>query len=125
MSTCIICHALTNILLLKVPWYPILGNHDYHGSIQAQVDRTNEPGETMWTMPATYFVEDYTMLDGGIISILYIDTCILDPGQHDTADVIYSDENWMQKQQEHLTWIEDTLIEKGRIATWLIVAGIS
>ncbi len=100
-----------------------MGNHDYHGSIQAQVDRSTVSGESLWSMPATYYAEDYALLDGGVLSILYIDTCILDPGQHDTSNKIYSDPNWLQKQADHLVWIEDTLIQKGRIATWLIVAG--
>uniref|UniRef100_A0A183C9Y4 Tartrate-resistant acid phosphatase type 5 n=1 Tax=Globodera pallida TaxID=36090 RepID=A0A183C9Y4_GLOPA len=32
--------------LLDVPWYPILGNHDRHGSAQAQIDYTQRTGSS-------------------------------------------------------------------------------
>uniref|UniRef100_A0A914IC18 Tartrate-resistant acid phosphatase type 5 n=1 Tax=Globodera rostochiensis TaxID=31243 RepID=A0A914IC18_GLORO len=38
--------------LLDVPWYPILGNHDRHGSAQAQIDYTQRTGSSRWTFPA-------------------------------------------------------------------------
>jgi tartrate-resistant acid phosphatase type 5 len=33
----------------KIPWYAVLGNHDYGGSIQAQLDYASRPGR--WNMP--------------------------------------------------------------------------
>ena len=37
---------------LDIPWYPVIGNHDYHGSIQAQIDYSRRDGR--WRMPARY-----------------------------------------------------------------------
>ncbi|KAL3110377.1 hypothetical protein niasHT_011815 [Heterodera trifolii] len=37
---------------LDVPWYPIIGNHDRHGSVQAQIDYTQRSGSSRWTLPA-------------------------------------------------------------------------
>ena len=38
---------------LQIPWYVALGNHDYHGNAQAQVDYTLT--NPRWKMPARYY----------------------------------------------------------------------
>jgi tartrate-resistant acid phosphatase type 5 len=40
---------------LQIPWYVILGNHDYHGNCDAQIYYGQ--GHPRWTMPARYFVQ--------------------------------------------------------------------
>jgi len=107
---------------LQVPWYPILGNHDYHGNIAAQVERTYLQGEHIWKMPSTYYTMNYNVPDGGIMSIVYIDTCILDPYQGDTSNIL-EDENYEYRRSVHLAWIDATLESLSSTATWLIVAG--
>ncbi len=37
---------------LQTPWYAVLGNHDYGGRVQAQIDRTGE--DRRWRMPARW-----------------------------------------------------------------------
>lgn len=107
---------------LNVPWYAILGNHDYHGSIEAQVQRTFVNGETMWTMPETYYYETFDLPKGGTMSIVFIDTCLLDPYQKDT-ELVLSNPQWQEMRQAQLEWIDSTLEELSQTATWLVVAG--
>lgn len=107
---------------LQVPWYPILGNHDYHVSVQAQIDRTYMHGEDLWTLPSNYYVYSYLLNDGGKMTIVYIDTQLLEP-YHDDTQIIFDDPNWEEKRAEHLEWIDYTLEEEAKTATWLIVAG--
>ena len=136
---------------LNIPWYGVLGNHgkcwcsaseytythgfwslayvcvlccyvDYHGSIDSQIARSSVADETMWTMPATYYVKNYEVADGGIMTIVYIDTQLLDPYQHDTEDIL-SDEHWKEDKQTHLYWIIDQLEEYSKTSQWLFVAG--
>ncbi len=38
---------------LQIPWYPTLGNHDYQGNVQAQLDYSQI--STRWKMPARYY----------------------------------------------------------------------
>lgn len=107
---------------LNIPWYSVLGNHDYHGSIQAQVDRSFVKGETMWTMPGTYYKVTYDLPDGGTMCVVYIDTQLLDPYQKDT-EIILSNPNWQTLRNTHLEWIDATLAEHASVDNWLIVAG--
>jgi tartrate-resistant acid phosphatase type 5 len=51
----------------SVPWYLILGNHDYYGNSQAQIDLTNT--FTYWNMESRYYTE---ILDD--IQIWFLDT---------------------------------------------------
>ena len=102
--------------------YPILGNHDYHVSVQAQIDRTYMHGEDLWTLPSNYYVYSYLLNDGGKMTIVYIDTQLLEP-YHDDTQIIFDDPNWEEKRAEHLEWIDYTLEEEAKTATWLIVAG--
>jgi acid phosphatase len=38
---------------LQLPWYAILGNHDYRGNVQAQIDYSRR--NPRWNMPARYY----------------------------------------------------------------------
>lgn len=115
-------HDVYTASSLQIPWYAILGNHDYHGSIQAQIDRSVLSGETIWKMPAKYYALKETLPNGDILSIIMVDTAILEPG-HDDTTVIYDDPNWAQHTADHLKWIDETLEEHSKVATWVIVCG--
>jgi acid phosphatase len=39
--------------LKQVPWYITLGNHDYNGNVQAEIDYTKKGGR--WYLPARYY----------------------------------------------------------------------
>eukprot|EP01041_Mallomonas_annulata_P003151 gene3151-6201_t len=114
-------HNVYTSKYLQIPWFPVLGNHDYHGNVSAQVERT-ALDNGVWTMPDKYYYYNYEIPGGGILCIVYIDTCLIDPSAHDT-EAIYSNPNWEQLRQDHLDWIEDVLAEQNKTATWLLVAG--
>ncbi len=108
---------------LQVPWYASLGNHDYYGNVQAQVDYTNV--SSRWKMPARYYsfekdVDKY-------ISVLFV---ILDTnpflesyrntkknGKYDS----FIDEINSQDTDTQLKWIDSVLASSN--AKWKIVAG--
>ena len=115
-------HSVYGADSLNVPWYGILGNHDYHGNVGAQIDRTVVSGETMWYMPSTYYSMDYEVPGGGLMTILYLDTCLLDPYAKDTEDIL-SNPHWMDERQDHLDWIDSTLEAATQKANWVMVAG--
>lgn len=76
----------------------------------------------MWKMPSKYYALKETLPNGDILSIIMVDTAILEPG-HDDTTVIYEDPNWAQHTADHLKWIDDTLKEHSKFATWIIVCG--
>jgi acid phosphatase len=57
---------------LQTPWHVILGNHDYRGNVQAQLDYGTR--STRWNMPARYFMRGETAPDGTKADFFYIDT---------------------------------------------------
>lgn len=56
----------------SIPWYVILGNHDYYGNYSAQIDFTNY--DQMWKMPSNNYVVNLPYL-----KLIMIDTQLLDP----------------------------------------------
>ena len=57
---------------LQVPWYVALGNHDYQGDPQAQVDYTQV--SRRWHMPARYFSVVKRIDDSTTVELFILDT---------------------------------------------------
>ena len=114
-------HDIYTSSYLKIPWYPVLGNHDYNGNVDMQVKRTLID-QGMWTMPSRYYAFNYSLPDGGSVCIVYIDTCLLNPEAMGTQSLL-NDRDWRQKKQEHLEWIDNALSQHNETSTWLVVAG--
>lgn len=114
-------HDVYSSIYLQIPWYPVLGNHDYHGNVDAEVQRTLIDGG-MWTMPSRYYAYNYSLPDGGTLCIVYIDTCAINPEQGDTSK-LEQDIGYLKRKQDHLEWIDRVLGEQNKTATWLVVAG--
>ncbi len=95
---------------VKCPWYPILGNHDWEGNVQAQIDfRT----DSRWQMPNIYYTKTF-----GRIQLVFIDTTILCP----EISAMFTDKEFPpEPRQKHLDWLDKTL--KNSSAEWIIVFG--
>ena len=57
---------------LFINWYPTLGNHDYRGNWQAQIDYSQV--SRRWELPAQYYEKLITLDDGTQAHLLFIDT---------------------------------------------------
>lgn len=60
---------------LHVPWIVALGNHDYHGNVEAQLDYTNV--SRRWYLPARYYDTTIVEEEDGVVTsvlLLVIDT---------------------------------------------------
>lgn len=101
---------------LFVNWYPVLGNHDYRGNWQAQIDYSNI--SRRWEMPAQYYSKNITLNDGETALILFIDTNPLNP---DYAHEAKYKEAYSQGSEKQLAWINKTL--SNSTAKWNIVIG--
>ena len=57
---------------LQNNWYVALGNHDYKGNIQAQLDYSSI--SRRWYLPAKYYSKKIKLKDGSILLLVIMDT---------------------------------------------------
>ncbi len=57
---------------LQVPWHAILGNHDYHGNSQAQIDYTAH--SRRWRLPSRYYTRSERTPGGASLDLFFLDT---------------------------------------------------
>jgi len=59
-----------------LPYYAVLGNHDYRGNAMAQVEYSNQSrGSGRWHMPGTSYVVDFGAVeDGPLFRVAVLDT---------------------------------------------------
>lgn len=103
---------------LQVEWQAVLGNHDYRGNPQAEIDYTRI--SRRWQMPARYFTRSWDAgEDSGVkAQFFFIDTSPMiedyraQPDKYAVAD---------QDPAAQLRWLEDEL--KKSTARWKIVVG--
>jgi len=58
---------------LNLPWFNILGNHDYSYSVQAQLDYAKQ--NSQWVLPSRYYNQRVPLGSSGkYMTILYLDT---------------------------------------------------
>jgi acid phosphatase len=101
---------------LQVPWYVVLGNHDYRGNAQAQVDYSKR--SKRWRMPSRYFKRSEKLPGGGTVELFFLDTNVF--LQEYRRDKKYGDVA-KQSPDAQLRWLEGAL--KGSDAEWRIVVG--
>ncbi|MFN7010607.1 MAG: purple acid phosphatase family protein [Allorhizobium sp.] len=103
--------AIYDAPALQVPWYAVLGNHDYGGSAQAQIDYSKK--SRRWTMPDRYFQIDRTFA-GGRADFFFLDT------QRMKGDTLLDMMLHLDAERQ-LRWLDAALTESP--APWKIVVG--
>ena len=101
---------------LQIPWYPILGNHEYRGNTQAVLDYSNV--SRRWQMPARYYSKVFEE-DGATLRIVFIDTTpLIDKYHKDSLDYPSVPQQDAKKQ---LSWLEEEL--SAAKEDWVVVVG--
>jgi acid phosphatase len=99
---------------LQWPWKVILGNHDYRGNVQAQLDYSKT--SPRWQLPARYYVDSQKLPDGGTADFFYVDTSpFIQKYIGSNVDIAGQDTD------AQLAWLDKALA--GSTATWKIVIG--
>lgn len=103
---------------LEIPWHVVLGNHDYRGNPQAQIDYTRK--SQRWNMPSRYFDYEFTDEDTDLnVQFLFLDTCPLEKKY-------YSEEAYVkvktQDSTKQIKWIDSLITSKPK-ADWTIFSG--
>lgn len=101
--------------LLFCPWNVVLGNHDYRGSVEAEIDYTHK--SRRWNMPDRYFFEDIEE-DGMSIRFIYLDTSPFEDKYY--AELKYKNV-WQQDTTAQLQWMDEVMAVDSM--DWKIVIG--
>lgn len=102
---------------LMIPWYPVLGNHEYEGNTQAVLDYSQI--SRRWQMPARYYAITWPISEKVDALLLFIDTPpLIDKYRNDPVEYPDAGKQSIEKQ---LTWIDSTLAASD--AAWKIVMG--
>lgn len=103
---------------LQHRWYAILGNHDYKGNPQAQLDYAQH--SRRWTMPARYYVIRGDQIGVSNADLFMIDTTPLLSGYQKKADAdLYHVRD--QDPRAQYAWLDKALGQSR--ADWKIVFG--
>jgi tartrate-resistant acid phosphatase type 5 len=106
---------------LQTDWYVVLGNHDYKGSPQAEVDYTKL--ERRWNMPARYYSKKIFIKDDSTQQILlvFIDTSPFISQYYESPD--HQENVKSQDTAAQRKWLEEVLADKSPHIRWKIVVG--
>jgi acid phosphatase len=100
---------------LQVPWWVALGNHDYHGSCDAQIaySKTSQ----RWNLPARYFTHTEKIDAANVVEFFFLDTTPMAEAADDKA--VSPHELKHQDPAEQVVWLEAALAAS--VAPWKIV----
>jgi len=106
---------------LQTPWYAALGNHDYRGAVQAQIDYTEL--SSRWRMPSRYFKIGGEALGSSLLDLFVIDTApLVDGGNYDEMlQQMARGHRERHDDAEQIAWLERELSRSH--APWKIVMG--
>ncbi|WP_297491863.1 metallophosphoesterase [Acidocella sp.] len=99
---------------LQSPWKVILGNHDYRGNVQAQLDYSKTSHR--WQLPARSYTETVTLPDGARAAFYYLDTSPFIKKYYGSKVRVDG-----QDSQAQLAWLDAKLAAS--TAEWNIVIG--
>ena len=101
---------------LMIPWYAILGNHEYRGNTQAVIDYSKVSAR--WNVPNRYYT--FAMENDGVtVRFVMVDTApLLDKYREDTEKYPDACKQDMNKQ---LNWVDSVL--SAAKEDWVLVVG--
>jgi len=110
-----IAHALQN------PWYVVLGNHDYKGNVQAEIDYSKL--SRRWYMPARYFSKIISMDDDTTQQalLIFLDTSPFIAQYYTSAD--HKENIITQDTAAQKKWLENVLANRPDNIKWTFVVG--
>lgn len=107
---------------LQVPFWVVLGNHDYHKSAQGELDyAAQRRGSGRWTMDARHWSRTVDVSPGVKAKFIFLDTTPFVAEYQNGEEGESMSEVRKQDSNRQLAWLEKELSEPG--ITWRIVCG--
>lgn len=106
---------------LQTPWYAALGNHDYRGVAQAQIDYSKISHR--WRMPERYYQVSGSAIGTDLVDLFVIDTApLVDGGNYDEI-LQQAARGHLERHDgaDQIAWLERAL--SASRAPWKIVMG--
>jgi len=108
--------------LATIPFYSVLGNHDYLGNVSAQLLYGTTTNNTRWYMPSRNYSVQFPVNDKVNATIIFIDTTSLIQSYYTTPDNQNMADNLRtQNATQQLQWLEETL--NNTKSGWKFVVG--
>jgi tartrate-resistant acid phosphatase type 5 len=104
---------------LQVPWYVALGNHDYRGSPQAQIDYATI--SQRWRMPSRYYKVSGSQIGAPHLDVFVIDTSPLVHKYRKDVHSAIAANVVSQDVPAQLRWLDEQLSRS--TAPWRLVLG--
>ena len=104
---------------LQIPWYVALGNHDYQGVPQAQIDYSNI--SKRWRMPSRYYKVAGNEIGAPHLDLFVIDTSPLVHRYRDNVHSAIAKNVASQDVPAQLAWLDEQLGQS--TAAWKLVIG--
>ncbi|MFD2744219.1 MULTISPECIES: metallophosphoesterase [Sphingobacterium] len=101
------------------PWYVALGNHDYRGNVQAQIDYSAV--SRRWNMPDRYYKKTFELENGKKLLLLVMDTNPFIKSYHKNPEKY--DGIVAQDTAAQLRWLEQELANNDPSIGWKMVVG--
>jgi len=104
---------------LQVPWYVALGNHDYRGVPQAQLDYAKT--SSRWRMPSRYYKVSGSEVEAPHVDFFVVDTSPLVHKYRENVHSVIAQNVASQDVDAQIKWLDQEL---GRsTAAWKLVVG--
>jgi tartrate-resistant acid phosphatase type 5 len=104
---------------LQVPWYVALGNHDYRGVPQAQIDYAKT--SPRWRMPSRYYKVSGADMGAPHLDLFVIDTSPLVHKYRTDVHSVIAENVASQDVPAQLRWLDEQLGQSA--APWKLVIG--
>jgi len=107
---------------LQVPFWVVLGNHDYHISAKGELDyAAQRKGTGRWTIDARYWSRTVEVAQGVKAKFIFLDTSPFIAEYSEGEEGTQMPEIRTQNASKQLVWLDKELAEPG--IAWRIVCG--
>jgi tartrate-resistant acid phosphatase type 5 len=104
---------------LRLPWYCILGNHDYHGAGNCDAQIAYNTINPRWNMPARYYQQTHRIDPETTADFFYLDTTPMVKGYYRENPEKTRDHVRTQDVPKQLAWFKSALAASS--ARWKII----